>query len=389
VKGAARIVGAPSLAAALHAAEDVLAVSARGEPMNPDAMQQLLTLLDTLDMAAARPADELPMWLAKNTQLFGTVESQLRANAAQRAGDAKGDAATTVGGGAGGVPVEPTELGAALAVAREAVEDSRLQRVSAETLTRLLEIAGGVVVEARRLGAFERGALALARVQSRLDERMGELARRAARSHDAGLMTLADMLVADAAEARALASEMQAAQSEGVERLLDVSEILFIEALRVRQRPFAGLLPTLRRHVRETSRALGKSARLEVSGSSLLIDGDVLAGLEPVLGHLVTNAIDHGIERESERLRRGKPAQGVIRVAVSMDRAELLVAVSDDGAGVDVEGVREAALANKLAGIREEALGPRRDDEGWVLGHEYGPHVPTAARPGRCLCAGP
>ncbi len=352
LKGAARIVGAPALAAALHAAESVLAVTTRGDKLQPDEVQRLLVLVDVLDEASLMAPAELDGWLAAREPVHAEMAARLRggdttpqAMSETIVGDTRGDPRGETRGAAG---AGNTEVGVARPEVADRPGEARAVRVPADALSRLLGAAGSVVVEARRLGGGQRAAFALARTQARIEEHISELRRQATRSGDAALAGLAETIVGEIAEARALAAGIQSTTAEGVQRLHDASEHLFLEALSVRQRPFAELVPTLRRHVRETARALGKSVRLDLTGATTPLDGDVLAGLEAVLGHLITNAIDHGIEPEAVRRQRMKSPQGVIALEVARVRAEIVVRVGDDGGGIDPDKVRAGALERRL-----------------------------------------
>ena len=101
--------------------------------------------------------------------------------------------------------------------------------------------------------------------------------------------------------------------------------------------------------VRDLARALGKEVRLEIIGENTQVDRDILERLESPLAHLLRNAVDHGCETPEQRQRAGKPPEGTIRVEARHSAGMLLVTVADDGAGVELERVREAIVARKLA----------------------------------------
>jgi two-component system sensor histidine kinase and response regulator WspE len=131
-------------------------------------------------------------------------------------------------------------------------------------------------------------------------------------------------------------------------RALNLSHRLYDEALACRMRPFADGVQALPRLVRDVAQVLGKQVRLQISGESTQIDRDVLAKLDAPLGHLLRNAIDHGIESPAGRIAAGKPAEGVIRLEARHSAGALLVSLTDDGHGVDVERIRSAVVARAL-----------------------------------------
>lgn len=114
-------------------------------------------------------------------------------------------------------------------------------------------------------------------------------------------------------------------------------------ALRARMVPVMLLAPRLRRAVRDLARDTGKQVRFETRGEDAEIDRGVLDRLYEPLLHLVRNAVDHGIETPEERRRRGKSVEGTVRLHAMQLGSEVIIAVSDDGRGIDVKRVRETA----------------------------------------------
>jgi two-component system chemotaxis sensor kinase CheA len=124
--------------------------------------------------------------------------------------------------------------------------------------------------------------------------------------------------------------------------------------------PFAAALDQLPGLVRNLARNLGKDAILQVQGESIEIDRRVLDVVRDTVMHLVTNAVAHGIEPIEKRQVAGKPTAGTIRVGTEqLGGNRLSVTVADDGAGIDVDAVVEAALNSgtldkeQLAGLDE------------------------------------
>jgi two-component system, chemotaxis family, sensor kinase CheA len=113
--------------------------------------------------------------------------------------------------------------------------------------------------------------------------------------------------------------------------------------MRTRMVPVGALSPSLRRAVREAARTLGKDVKWEVRGEDSEIDRGVLDKLVDPLLHLVRNAVVHGVETPAERVAAGKPAQAVIRLHAGQLGSEMVIAITDDGAGIDVVEVRAAA----------------------------------------------
>jgi two-component system chemotaxis sensor kinase CheA len=114
-------------------------------------------------------------------------------------------------------------------------------------------------------------------------------------------------------------------------------------ALHARMIPVMSLAPRLRRAVRDLARETGKEVRFETRGEDAEIDRGVLERLADPLLHLVRNAVDHGVESPDERRLHGKPVEGTIRLHAMQLGSEVVIAVSDDGRGIEVGRVREAA----------------------------------------------
>lgn len=116
----------------------------------------------------------------------------------------------------------------------------------------------------------------------------------------------------------------------------------------LRMLPAATVTIPLKLVVRETAIALGRQARLEVSGEDIEMDKALLDNLKEPLAHLLRNAVDHGIEPPAEREAAGKPPEGAVRLSFARNGAQLVVTVSDDGRGVDLDKVRDLAIRRGL-----------------------------------------
>jgi len=135
--------------------------------------------------------------------------------------------------------------------------------------------------------------------------------------------------------------------------------------------PFSSLTDPFSKLVRDLARELGKQAELRLFGGEIELDRRILAELKEPLLHLVRNMMDHGIEKEPERLLKGKPARGRISIGIRLqdaNRAELVVA--DDGRGIDLAQVKGAALRQEL--LTAEALEHLSDSEALQLVFESG-----------------
>src|SRR5690606_6471215 len=118
--------------------------------------------------------------------------------------------------------------------------------------------------------------------------------------------------------------------------------------MRTRMVPFERLLPRLRRVVRQVSTEVGKQIELVVANAEGEMDRSVLERMMSPLEHMLRNAVDHGIETPERRAELGKPAEGRITLELEREGGEILLRLSDDGRGIDLEAVRRKAIERGL-----------------------------------------
>jgi two-component system chemotaxis sensor kinase CheA len=125
----------------------------------------------------------------------------------------------------------------------------------------------------------------------------------------------------------------------------------------LRLTPLATLFGAVRRIVHDEAKRVGKSARLLTDGGEAPLDKALLELASDVLGHLVRNAVIHGLEPAGARHAAGKPAVGTVRVAAQLRGGEVIIAVSDDGAGIDAGNLARAAAARGFRTSPEQPYG--------------------------------
>ncbi len=118
--------------------------------------------------------------------------------------------------------------------------------------------------------------------------------------------------------------------------------------MHTRMVPLVQNAPRLRRVVRQVCDELGKEAELRFKGAEVEMDRNVVERIMAPLEHLLRNAVAHGIETPAEREAAGKPRSGTIVIQQIREGGEVVVKVSDDGAGINVAAVREKAIARGL-----------------------------------------
>ena len=144
-----------------------------------------------------------------------------------------------------------------------------------------------------------------------------------------------------------------------LENLVRESETLLIQQARVntdlqeglmrtRMVAVSGMMPRLQRIVRQTCKELDKQARLNVYGEHGELDRNVLERITSPLEHMLRNAVSHGIESPAERLANGKPEIGTITFRIGRDGSEVVLIIEDDGAGLNLEAIRNKARERGL-----------------------------------------
>ena len=120
------------------------------------------------------------------------------------------------------------------------------------------------------------------------------------------------------------------------------------EIMHIRMVPLGNLAERLHRVVRQSAKDTGRRAQLEIDGGQTELDRSVLDKIAAPLEHLVRNAVAHGIESPSIRQAAGKDEFGEVRLTASQEGNEIVIALADDGAGIDYEAVRRRAEKHGL-----------------------------------------
>ncbi|KWZ48390.1 hybrid sensor histidine kinase/response regulator [Burkholderia savannae] len=388
LKGAARIVGVPQGVDIAGRMEDCFVAAQHGrQPLTPCHVDALLTGVDLLvrvgdpqaaALVAQHEIDAFAAALAAADAGTGDAQTGDAGEAdgagARGGGAAGGDAAAGSSGktdamrasGGGRGAGDASGMGGAsgagdasdaagvggVRVASDAGEargaSGSMRRVRADTLNRLLSLSGESLVESRWLKPFAESMLRVKRAQ-----------RDAARSLDALVESLADdadpRVLGALNEARQMFTDVQRTFATRLDELdrferrsSHIAEQLYDEALQCRMRPFGDATRAYPRVVRDLARSLGKRVRFSIAGEATQVDRDILDMLDAPLGHLLRNAIDHGVEPPDARLARGKPAEAAITLEARHSAGSLLVSVSDDGPGADLAAVRAAIVRHNL-----------------------------------------
>src|ERR1051325_8065036 len=229
-------------------------------------------------------------------------------------------------------------------------EPERVVRLTADSLNRLLGLAGESLVESRWLRPFAESLQRLKRQHADLTQRLDRLRQSLQQDQ---LSDRAETQLHELTRSVAECHQFLTTRMEELDvydrRSAHLSHRLYLEVLRTRMRPFADGARRFPRMVRDLARSLGKNVQLELIGEHTQVDRDILERLETPLAHLLRNAVDHGCELPEPRRAAAKPEESIIRLEARHSAGMLVVTVSDDGAGVDAERIREAVIKKKLA----------------------------------------
>jgi two-component system sensor histidine kinase and response regulator WspE len=336
LKGAARIVGLSAGVSITHAMEDCFVAAQQGRTaLQQGHIDELLRGVDLLQQMARTAEKDMGRWEAQKLAEVGAFVDALSRVAVSQAPtrEVSPAQAETGDGGQGGV-----------------------LRVTAENLNRLLGLAGESLVESRAFKSFADSLLRLKRSQYDLQRALDRLREQLSQQR------VSDKAQAALAEAQQRALECQQFLAQRLaemdtfdRRAADLSHRLYDGALACHMRPFADGMQAFPRMVRDLARTLGKQLRLDIAGHDTQVDRNILEKLEAPLGHLVRNALDHGIESPEDRLAAGKSAEAVLRIEARHNAGRLQVTVADDGRGIDLERLRAAVIERKLSNAETAA----------------------------------
>jgi two-component system chemotaxis sensor kinase CheA len=113
---------------------------------------------------------------------------------------------------------------------------------------------------------------------------------------------------------------------------------------KLRMLPISFIFDRFPRLVRDLSQELGKKVHLEMEGRDTELDRSVIDEIGDPMVHLIRNSLDHGIEPPEERLAKGKPETGLLRIRAYQDGSSVVVSVEDDGRGIDKDKILQKAL---------------------------------------------
>ncbi len=374
VKGAARMVGLAGIEAVAHGLEAMLAQVRDGRRAlapadvellfeGTDAITEFMSTMrgQSVDdpkvramLAKIAPAGAAPGVGASANGSSPNSNGAAAENGSNghRVSAASGNRSAAVTDGDGAptpVAAHPDELATPASPIEMAVESAaagEMVRVAADKIDRLIALRGELV---RTLMVEDEELKSLA---SLVDEALAD-ADRLGRTPGADPKGALDRTAADLRRRREQLRTSVARMAERNVRRSSRLEELRDSLADLRMLPAGTILQGLHRVVRDVATNQGKDADLTISGADVAIDKVILDALKEPLIHIVRNAVAHGLETPEVRRAAGKPAKGSVHIAVSTGTASATITITDDGAGIDFERVRDTAVANGFASAVE------------------------------------
>ena len=170
---------------------------------------------------------------------------------------------------------------------------------------------------------------------------------------DVNLLDRLMNLVGELVLARNQIMQLNQSSSEGdiqsaVQRVNLITTELQEGVMKTRMQPIRNAWQKLPRVVRDLSQSTGKSVQVKMEGADTELDKTILEAIKDPLTHIVRNSVDHGIEFPDARVAAGKPPEGTMTLRAWHEGGQVNIEISDDGAGINVERIREKAVASGL-----------------------------------------
>ncbi|WP_417688317.1 chemotaxis protein CheA [Roseibium sp.] len=147
---------------------------------------------------------------------------------------------------------------------------------------------------------------------------------------------------------------------EGQEQLANLTRELQECVMAIRMQPVKSVFARMPRLVRDLSGKLGKKINLRMSGEHTEVDKTIIEELADPLTHMIRNSIDHGMEKPEARIAAGKSEEGTIDLSAAHVGGNIVISISDDGAGINRERVLQIAIEKGIvapdAGLTDQEI---------------------------------
>ena len=387
IKGTCGFLGLPRLETVAHAAENVLGKFRDGElPVTPAAVTLILESLDTIKdlLATLEETEQEPEGTDEGliARLNAMAEGKVEGRGGRIDGAPEAAAETSVPEAAAPEPPEPETPNPATpnpAMPDPAMPDPEMPDEAesggsdSDDLQALFDAARAEMLEAAeqpKAAPAETTAKPSAPSRRRATRGGGEakdssIANQSIRVNVElleNLMTTVSELVLTRNQLLQLMRQQKESDFTGpLQRLNHVVSELQEGVMKTRMQPIGNAWAKLPRIVRDLSQELGKKINLEMAGAETELDRQVLELIKDPLTHMVRNSGDHGIETVAERHAAGKSETGTIKLHAFHQGGHIVIEISDDGKGLNIERIKTKVVENGLA--TEDELASMTDQQ--------------------------
>lgn len=357
IKGAAKMMGAEDVAALAHEMEDLFGEVKEGSTILDAAatdrlfgeFDRLGTMLDAFAAGGVESAQEVkdkPVPVTK-TEPAAPAEPATPVQ--------------TVPGQEKSVPLSPT-----LAVAKEPIvpraAPEETIRVSAKKIDDLANLAGEMVINHIKQQDRVSVIKDLLETYQEQETRLRQLRERvrALKVEDDLGRELEAVEAGRQAMEKALIKLKRNLREDGSQGDMLIRQ-LTIEVLSARMVPVATLFDTFSRPVRDLAKQFHKEIELKIEGGETELDRRMIEVVGEPMIHMIRNAVDHGFEDPAAREKAGKSRRGTLLLRARQEGEYVVIELSDDGTGIDLEKVKNKAIAAQLTTVEKAAL--MSDDE--------------------------
>ncbi len=242
-----------------------------------------------------------------------------------------------------GIPPEPKKLGEILLESGD-VSQEQLQIALHEQEKPL----GEILVE-KGITTPEKVENAL-KIQSTTGKKSAETVKVDTQKLDNLVNLVGELVIANALmnEVLVSANNTNTGANKNLSQLSKIVKDIQDQVMSMRMVPLKATFQKMARLVRDVSTKAGKKVRLEVSGEETELDKTVIEEIGDPLVHIIRNSIDHGIEPQDERISKGKPAEGLVRLNAFHKGGNIIIEIEDDGKGLCRDKILKKAIEKGL-----------------------------------------
>lgn len=220
------------------------------------------------------------------------------------------------------------------------------------------QLAGALKQQDRKVGEIlvDNGATTASDIntalQSQQDQRKIKLKSRTIKVDTVKLDNLFDMVGELVITNTLICGEMNLSNNNGTSKnlsqLTKITKDIQDQVMSMRMVTLKQTFQKMSRLVRDVSLRSGKKVRLQISGEDTELDKNVIEELADPLVHILRNSIDHGIEAEEERVARGKPVEGVVKLSAFHRGGSIIIEIQDDGNGLQKNKILQKAIESGM-----------------------------------------